>query len=98
MEIEPLMEKVTLEYPLIPYVITPHLAYIRPVVEQVKQRDVQAECFLDFEVNKVDIRPEYMNNPKELGKIRAMIIWQAYMTFPVPNTISCLVEKIGQAW
>ena len=73
MEIEPLMEKVTLEYPLIPYVITPHLAYIRPVVEQVKQRDVQAECFLDFEVNKVDIRPEYMNNPKELGKIRAMI-------------------------
>lgn len=73
MEIEPLMEKVTLEYPLIPYVITPHLAYIRPVVEQVKQRDVQAECFLDFEVNKVDIRPEYMNNPQELAKLRAMI-------------------------
>ena len=29
---------------------------------------------------------------------RFVIIWQAYMTFPVPNTISCLVEKIGQAW
>ena len=42
--------------------------YKRQVVEQVKQRDVQAECFLDFEVNKVDIRPEYMNNPQELAK------------------------------
>ena len=73
MEIEPLMEKVTLEYPLIPYVITPHLAYIRPVVEQVKQRDVQAECFLDFELNRINIRPEYMNNPQELAKIRKMI-------------------------
>lgn len=29
--------------------------------------------FLDFEVNKVDIRPEYMNNPQELAKLRAMI-------------------------
>ena len=73
MEIEPLMEKVTLDYPLIPYVITPHLAYIRPVVEQVKQRDVQAECFLDFELNRINIRPEYMNNPQELAKIRKMI-------------------------
>ena len=34
---------------------------------------MQAEAFLDFEVNKVDISPEYMNNPKELAKIRAMI-------------------------
>lgn len=24
-------------------------------------------------MNKVDIRPEYMNNPQELAKIRAMI-------------------------
>ena len=39
----------------------------------MKSRDIQAECFLDFEVNKINIRPEYMNNPKELAKIRAMI-------------------------
>lgn len=96
--------------------------------------------FLDFEVNKVDIRPEYMNNPQELAKLRAMIdelkadadiqvksldiigyaspegslannkrlsegralALRDYLVglydFPVPNTISCLVEKIGQAW
>lgn len=73
MEIEPLMEKVTLEHPWVPYVVTPHLAYIKPVVELVKHREVQAECFLDFEVNKMNIRPEYMNNPQELAKLRAMM-------------------------
>ena len=41
--------------------------------EEIQQRDIQAECFLDFEVNKVNIRPEYMNNPQELAKIRKMI-------------------------
>lgn len=64
--------KVTLEYPLIPYVITPHLAYIRPVVEQVNREMYRRNVFR-FEVNKVDIRPEYMNNPQELAKLRAMI-------------------------
>ena len=58
---------------LVPYVVTPYLSYVEPMVEEIKSRDVQAECFLDFVVNRVDIRPEYMNNPKELGKIRAMI-------------------------
>ncbi len=56
-----------------PYVPTPYLAYVQPQVEAVKQREVQAECFLDFVVNKTDIRPDYMNNPRELAKIRAMI-------------------------
>lgn len=31
------------------------------------------EAFLDFEVNQTYIQPEYMNNPVELAKIRAMI-------------------------
>lgn len=48
-------------------------AYLQPKAEEIKQRDIQAECFLDFEVNKVNIRPEYMNNPQELAKIRKMI-------------------------
>ena len=49
------------------------MAFIKPVVEEIKRRDIQVESFLDFEVNKVDIRPEYMNNPQELAKIRTMI-------------------------
>ncbi len=56
-----------------PYVVMPHFSYVEPLVEEVKNRDVQAECFLNFEVNKVNFIPEYMDNPKELAKIRAMI-------------------------
>lgn len=73
MNVEYAFDKVTLERMLVPYVMTPYLSYVEPMVEEIKSRDVQAECFLDFVVNRVDIRPEYMNNPKELGKIRAMI-------------------------
>ena len=65
--------KVTLERVWTPYVVAPQFAYLQPKAEEIKQRDVQAECFLDFEVNKVNIRPEYMNNPQELAKIRKMI-------------------------
>lgn len=70
--VESIVEKVTLEQPD-PYVVTPHLAYIQPKAEAVKRREIQMECFLDFEVNKVNIRTEYMNNPRELAKIRGMI-------------------------
>ena len=66
-------DKVTLERMLVPYVATPHLSYVEPKVEEIKSRDIQAEGFLDFEVNKADIRPKYMSNPQELAKIRAMI-------------------------
>ena len=72
MSVEPLGD-VDLERMLVPYVVVPHLAYLQPAAEEVKNREIQAECFLDFEVNKINIRPEYMNNPKELAKIRAMI-------------------------
>ena len=65
--------KVTLERVWTPYVVVPQFAYLQPKAEEIKQRDIQAECFLDFEVNKVNIRPEYMNNPQELAKIRKMI-------------------------
>ena len=72
MDVEPLGD-IELERILVPYVVTPFFAYLQPKAEEVKSRDIQAECFLDFEVNKINIRPEYMNNPKELAKIRAMI-------------------------
>ena len=73
MNVERLVDKVTLERVLLPYVVTPHFAYLQPKAEEIKQRDIQAECFLDFEVNRINIRPEYMNNPQELAKIRKMI-------------------------
>ena len=63
MSVEPLGD-VDLERMLVPYVVVPHLAYLQPAAEEVKNREIQAECFLDFEVNKINIRPEYMNNPK----------------------------------
>lgn len=73
MSVQPVIDQVTLERILSPYIVNPHFAYVEPKVEVVKSREIQAECFLDFEVNKINIRPEYMNNPRELAKIRAMI-------------------------
>ncbi len=73
MSVQPVIDQVTLERFLSPYIVNPHFAYVEPKVEVVKSREIQAECFLDFEVNKINIRPEYMNNPRELAKIRVMI-------------------------
>ena len=73
MGIESITDKVTLEHMPLPYVVTPHLTYVEPAIEKIKNREMQVEAFLDFEVNKVDIRPGYMNNPQELAKIHAMI-------------------------
>lgn len=73
MSVQPVIDQVKLERFLSPYIVNPHFAYVEPKVEVVKSREIQAECFLDFEVNKINIRPEYMNNPRELAKIRVMI-------------------------
>lgn len=73
MNMQTVTDKVVLERLLTPYVAVPHLTYVEPVTEKVKNREIQVECFLDFEVNKVDIRPEYMNNPVELTKIHTAI-------------------------
>lgn len=55
------------------YEIVPHIAYVQPEAEDIKIRDIENECFLDFAVNKTDIRQDFGNNPTELGKIRRMI-------------------------
>lgn len=73
MGIELLADTVTLERTPLSPVVTPPLVYVEPAIEKVKSREVQAEAFLDFEVNKVDIRPEYMNNHRELAKIHTLI-------------------------
>ncbi len=58
---------------IVPYVVTPYLAYAQPVIETIKQREMIGGVFLDFVVNRTDIRPDYMNNPQELKKISDMI-------------------------
>lgn len=55
------------------YKPVPHLAYVQPTAETVKRREIKVESFLDFIVNKTEIRPDYMNNPRELGKIQQML-------------------------
>ena len=67
------VDTVTLDVIPVPYQVIPYLAYVQPVPEPVKNREKQVEMFLDFVVNQTVIRPEYMNNPVELAKIRAMI-------------------------
>ena len=49
------------------------MEYITPVEERVKMRNAKGEAYIDFVVNKTDIRPDYRNNPVELAKIRATI-------------------------
>lgn len=68
-----LVNAVTLEKIVEPYVVTPYLAYVQPKAEAVKKREMVSEAFLDFAVSKTDIRPDYMNNPRELKKITDMM-------------------------
>lgn len=49
------------------------LEYVTPVEERVKIRNAKGEAYIDFIVNKTDIRPDYRNNPRELAKIKATI-------------------------
>lgn len=68
-----LVDIVKLEPIVLPYQVTPFLAYVQPEVESVKRREMVGEAFLDFVVSKIDIRPDYMNNPVELKKITDMV-------------------------
>ncbi|WP_298649822.1 DUF3868 domain-containing protein [uncultured Proteiniphilum sp.] len=61
------------EVVLVPSQGSPHLAFIKPEIDETKRRDVKTEASLDFMVNQADIYPDYMNNPAELRKIREMI-------------------------
>ncbi len=75
MAMERLVDNVSVEKKIIiaPYTVTPYLAYVSAEVEEVKRREIANESFLDFAVGKIDIRPEFGNNPVELKKIRNMI-------------------------
>lgn len=56
-----------------PFVLAPLMAYITPEAEAVKVRAKEGSAYLDFPVNKIEIYPEYRNNPLELKKIRETI-------------------------
>jgi len=60
------------EMPVAP-VYKPEVAYVTPQAEEVKSRCLEGSAFINFEVNKTVIKPEYMTNPTELGKIIATI-------------------------
>ena len=54
-------------------VYKPSFAYVTPQAEEVKSRSLEGSAFINFEVNKTVIKPDYMTNPTELGKIIATI-------------------------
>ena len=73
-EVTRLADRITLETVAVePEPIVPRLAFARPAAEEVKRREMQAEVRLDFMVNQTAIDPVYMNNPRELTKIREII-------------------------
>lgn len=69
----PLFSAITLEQLPAPYQVVPHISYVQPEVEPIKNREMSCEAFLDFVVSKTDIKPDYMNNPAELKKISSML-------------------------
>lgn len=48
---------------------TPLLAFIRPQAEPSKDRELHGEAFIDFPVDRIELFPDYRNNPTELQKI-----------------------------
>ncbi len=60
---------VTLE-PKIPYEVNPQVALIEPEKELVKNRNIQAQAYLDFPVGRSVIVPDFRRNPEELSKIQ----------------------------
>lgn len=51
----------------------PHLQWITPETELEKVRYLQGSAYIDFVVSTTDIRPDYRNNQRELGKILSTI-------------------------
>ena len=56
-----------------PYKPDYHLAYLEPKAEQEKARNLKGQAYLDFVVNKTDIRRDYRRNADELSKVEETI-------------------------
>lgn len=62
-----------LQRPDKPYEPSPAYAYVTPEVETRKERAEVGSAFLDFQVGRYNILPDFRNNASELGKIRTTI-------------------------
>lgn len=51
----------------------PHVSFITPQAEAVKNRNESSEAYLDFKVGKYDIQPDFRRNPVELAKVNEMV-------------------------
>lgn len=56
-----------------PKVFSPSYAFVTPAAEPVKMRTARGSAYIDFPVNRTEIRPDYRRNPEELQKIRNTI-------------------------
>lgn len=56
-----------------PAVFESDFIFVTPVAETVKTRELSGRAYVDFQVNKTNILPDYRNNKVELGKIIATI-------------------------
>lgn len=54
------------------FMFTPDFLYVKPEAAS-KTRSIEATAYVSFPVNKAEIRPGYLNNNEELGKIQATI-------------------------
>lgn len=54
-------------------VYKPVFVYVRPKAEAVKMRALSGSAYVNFPVNRTEIRPSYMDNVRELGKITGTI-------------------------
>ena len=59
--------------PPAPYEPQYQLPFITPMAEAEKARSLSGRAFLDFVVNKTDIRPTYRGNAAELAKVQQTI-------------------------
>lgn len=48
---------------------TPYMPFIRPAAEARKERSEEGRAFIDFPVDRIELYPQYRNNPRELAKI-----------------------------
>lgn len=54
-------------------VYKPVYVYVQPKAEPVKARALTGSAYVNFPVNRTEIRPSYMDNVRELGKITGTI-------------------------
>lgn len=72
--------------PRIPYEVDPYISFIEPAPEE-KQRKMQGQAYLDFQVGRSVIIPTFRRNPEELDKI-------AYAVAKIKNNLSVQITGL----